>query len=249
MSHTCHTNLILEHLTNDAFLISTNEHLILLDAFFTKKVGPFSSMPEDTMKAIFEGEGKFSDVDMVLGTHCHADHCSEEDLLKYKKDVTIILPQDAFASYDERPSQKMILTGSGIAFEDDDIRITAIETEHDGSGIVSPRDHVSYILESKPQDKCIVIMGDAETKPGLFDEWLKDRPVDALIINFVEAYQAKGRDFINAINPNVVILCHLPLPEDDKTHMGKLAIRNAERHKEELPPLVVCYEPGNVIEV
>lgn len=245
-----HTKLVLEHLANDAFLISTERHKILLDSFFSKRVLPFSAMPADVMNDILEGTGKFTDVDMILATHCHADHCNAEDLLKCRLNAVIIVPEDAFSGFAERPSQKMICVGNtGVVWDDSDIKITAVKTDHDGSRTVSPKMHFSYILEFKPEEKCLLIMGDAETRPGMFDEWLDGRNVNCLIINFVEAYQEKGRNFMNSINPERALLCHLPLPEDDNTHMGKLAKRNAEKRREELPPVTVCFEPGTIIEL
>ena len=248
MYHTNHTKLILEHLINDAFFISVGSHHILLDAFCSERILPFSKMPENVMHDILEGTGRFSDVDIILGTHCHGDHFREDDLLECRLDATVILPDDAFSGYSERPWQKMIcMSGSGVVWEDDEIRITGIQTVHDGD--ISTRKHFSYILQYKPADKCLVINGDAQTQPGMYKEWLQDTKVNAVIINFVEPYQEKGRAFLRDLDPDIAIFCHLPVPEDDSTHMGKLSIRNSEKFKDELPPFVTCYAPGTIIEI
>ena len=250
MSYSYHTKIILEYLVNDAYFILSGKHRILLDSFFSKRVMPFSAMPANLLKEMNEGSGRFSGTDLILATHCHKDHCDEDDLLKCRQNASVIIPEDAFSGYTKRPSMDMISIGeSGVVREDDEIMITAVKTEHAESNIAAARLHFSYIIHFKKPDKYLVIMGDAEAVPGMFADWLKGVKVDAVIINFVNINLKNGRAFLQDLAPEKAIFCHLPLPEDDKTHIGTLAIRNAQRRENELPPYIICYEPGTVIEL
>jgi len=204
-----------------------------------------------TTNEILAGAGRFGDVDIILATHCHKDHCSEADLLRYKKpDVLIIVPSDSFQGFNDRPVQKTIyLSESGIAWEDDHLRITAVKTLHDGCSFAVERMHFTYIIQTKSDNSALLIMGDAMTEPGMFAEWLSGTKLRAVTVNFVEMNQEKGRAFLKDLSPEHILLCHLPLPEDDKNHMGKLSIRNTAKYRDQMPEITTCYEPGTILEI
>ena len=250
MSYLYHTKITLEYFANTAFFIRAGNHRILLDSFFSRRVMPFSAIPADLMNDMLEGTGSFSGTDLILATHCHKDHCDEDDLINCKLNASVIIPKDAFSGYTKRPALYMIYVGDpGAVWEDDEIMITAVKTEHAESNIAAARLHFSYIIHFKQPDKYMVIMGDAEAVPGMFADWLQGAKVSAVIINFVNINLETGRAFLQDLAPEKAIFCHLPLPEDDKTHIGTLAIRNAQRRENELPPYIICYKPGTVIEL
>lgn len=240
-----------EHLANAAFLICGGRHTILVDAVFSRRFLPFSAMPPALLESILRAQGAFADVDLFLFTHCHPDHCDPDDVLRLQKsDTRLILPADAYLDRPQRPRQDTIpLDGSGAVWEDDTLRVTAVETEHDRKDDVSRQMHFSYLLDFKEEDVCILVMGDAATAPGLFEKWLCGRHLCAATVNFVEINQIKGRAFLREISPEFALLCHLPLPEDDTYHMGRLTHKNIDKYRDELPPCVICYEPRTKLEL
>lgn len=246
------TNVTIEYLANAGFLICGGGHKILLDSIYSKRFLPFSAMEPEVLQAILRGEGEFADVDLVMATHCHPDHCNPRDVLDLQNlETTLIIPPDAYGEDDKLPKQKVVfLREDGIVWEDRALRITGIRTVHDRDGdIAEKRIHYSYLLEYKAEGSCILIMGDAATMPHLFDKWLRGKHLSAAIINFVEINQDKGRAFIRELDPDLVVLCHLPLPEDDQFHMAKLARRSLEKYQGELPPCVLCSDPHTKIEL
>lgn len=246
------SDLKIEYLANAGFLICGGGHKVLLDAVYSKRFLPFSAMRPEVLREILQGEGRFADVDLHLVTHCHPDHCSARDMLQLRSaDATLIMPPDAYAEGEERPRQKLICPAAdGAVWEDEALRITGIRTVHDRDGdIAEKRAHYSYLLEYKKLDRSILVMGDAATAPHLFDEWLKGKRPSAVIINFVEMNQEKGRAFLRELEPERALLCHMPLPEDDEFHIAKLARRSLDRYKNELPVCILCDQPGTVIEL
>jgi len=246
------SNVTIKYLTNAGFLICGGGYKILLDSIYSKRFLPFSAMRPEMLQGILAGEGDFADVDLVLVTHCHPDHCNPKDVLALQNpEITLIIPSDSYTEDDELPKQKLVFPQeNGIVWEDDTLRIIGIHTVHDRDGdIAEKRLHCSYLLEYKKEKCCVLIMGDAATMPHLFDEWLTGKCLSAVVINFVEINQDKGRAFLRELNPEVAILCHLPLPEDDQYHMAKLARRSLDRYQEELPPCVLCAEPYTKIEL
>lgn len=245
-------DLKIEYLANAGFLISGGGHKILLDAVFSRRFLPFSAMPPEILNDIQQGNGEFSDVDLMLTTHRHPDHCTPEEVLRLQSaDMTLIIPPDAFEEGGARPVQRLISPMSdGVVWEDEDLRITGIRTLHDRDGdIAEKRIHYSYLLEYGKENRCILAMGDAATEPHLFDRWLAGKRLSAVIINFVEMNQEKGRAFMRELNPELALLCHMPLPEDDEFHIAKLARRSLDRYQQELPACVLCVEPHTIIEL
>lgn len=245
-------DLNIEYLANAGFLICGGGHNLLLDSIYSQRFLPFSAMRPEVLQDILDGAGEFEGVDLVLVTHCHPDHCTPKDLLRLRPaDPVLILPPDVFEAGEEQPKQTCRCpSGDGVIWEDEALRITAIRTVHDRDGdIAEKRIHYSYLLEYKKLDRCILAMGDAATEPHLFDAWLAGKRLTAVIINFVEMNQEKGRAFLRELNPEKVLLCHMPLPEDDEFHIAKLARRSLDKHRDVLPACILCDVPHTKIKL
>lgn len=240
--------ICIKYLANTGFLITGAGHNILVDSVFSKRFAPFSAMPKQLLCQILHHSGEFCDVDIMIATHCHPDHCEPHDLLGLKdKRLRLILPADVYSCTGnlgaDLAQPTMLLNDSGVAFEDETLRITAISTVHDRNDLVYGCMHFSYLLEFLTPGINLLIMGDAATGPKLLEPWIKDKHINAMTINFVEINQPKGRDFIRELNASLTLLCHLPLPADDEHHIAKLAARSLERRQDELPPCTLCVEP------
>ncbi|MBO5522010.1 MAG: MBL fold metallo-hydrolase [Eubacterium sp.] len=230
------------YLANAGFLITGGGHGVLVDAVFTRAFDPFSAMPPHILEEIGNREGIFRDADLLLVTHRHVDHCDPRHLPQAGGGkMTFLLPGEICDLMPETDQPVIRIERDGVIYRDDGLVITAIQTPHDRAAYYAPVMHVSYLLEyGGATGRRILVMGDAETQPGMFAPWLQGGHVDAVLVNFVEINQKKGRAFLRELNPGTAVLCHLPLPEDDRYHMIRLTGRSLSEYGGELPPCLLC---------
>ncbi len=245
----------IKYLANTAFLIKNAKHSMLIDSFYQIYDLPYSDIPEDVYKEILEKKGDFSDIDIVLVTHYHQDHCTKARLSEYEnRNAVLILPQDTSGGSEDDVFEKHIAVpeNGGRLMEDESIAITAIPTRHDGDDKIGDTVHFSYFAEFITEGINILFLGDADTDDETMDAVsgaVNGKKIDCLVLNFVKINQEKGRRFIKAIDAKMTLLCHLPLPEDDRYHMAKLAKRNLARLGPEFDTCVMCDESGMSFEI
>jgi len=84
-----HSNdLQITNIANEGYLLQSSTKKILIDALFSDGYGVFSVPPKEVTTDIMNAKAPFDNIDMLLLTHYHKDHCDpvliNEYLSKYK---------------------------------------------------------------------------------------------------------------------------------------------------------------------
>lgn len=154
-------------------------------------------------------EGALSSPRYIAFSHCHKDHfspilCSQAH--KIWSQAKFILPENRF-KYQES------LSVQNPSFAVDGISLKIFPTTHEGK-LFSNLSHYSYFLSY--QNRNILFSGDAGLSDALFLDEVKKLNVDIAILPFPWVCTSIGRAAIlNYINPEHLLVCHLPFPQDD----------------------------------
>jgi L-ascorbate metabolism protein UlaG (beta-lactamase superfamily) len=247
------------YLSNAGFMLTDGYTKILIDAVHTEQALNFSPIPEKIMNKIINGEGDFSNIDFLIFTHVHKDHCDLKKLCEVQNPETkIILPEldENNKIYmkddlDLLPNPISYLNsgyGEVTVIEAGNIKIKAARTYHDGIKYHNTVNHFSYLISVADQQ--ILFMGDAESGNSNITDWLGNETIDTVCINFTEISQEIGRAFISeVVNPQLAISCHIPLQQHDKFHYRERAMENVSKYSDSLPKVYVCLETMETIKI
>lgn len=135
-------------------VINLSNKIIITDPVFTSSLGYFKRLVK---KPSYVDDLK---VDYILLSHGHMDHLNFSSLRKLNKDATLIVPKGYVHLAKLLGFNKVILIHPGDVYEDDHIRITAYEANHDGRRFYFGTDNesISYLIERK--NKRIFFAGD-----------------------------------------------------------------------------------------
>jgi len=88
-------------------------------------------------------------VDYILLSHGHMDHLNFSSLRQLNKDGVIIVPKGYFRIAKLLGFKKVVLLHPGDVYEDEFVRITAYEADHDGRRFYLGHDNesISYLIE------------------------------------------------------------------------------------------------------
>ncbi|KNZ41713.1 MBL fold metallo-hydrolase [Acetobacterium bakii] len=244
--------IIITYLSNTGFMLTDGQTKILVDGVHTEQALNFSPIPEKIINKIINGVEEFSDIDFLIFTHVHKDHCDLKKLCEISNpNIKIILPEldENNKSYmkealDFLPNPISYLNsgyGEVTVIEAGNIKIKAARTYHDGIKYHNTVNHFSYLISAADQQ--ILFMGDAESGNSTIIDWLRNETIDTVCINFTEISQEKGRAFISeVVNPQLVIACHIPLQQHDKFHYRERAVENVSKYSGSLTKVHVCLE-------
>ncbi|NLJ59150.1 MAG: MBL fold metallo-hydrolase [Tissierellia bacterium] len=234
----------LTQVVNAGLLIEGMGKKILIDGIHSEKTHEWSSVDKELMDQIIYGKDKFKDINYLLFTHQHIDHFNAEKTLEYIgsnkiekllvtniKDVTLDKPEllvELNSNYYE--SGKIV---------SDNIIIKYIKTKHlahEKIGI----DHYIFIININKKN--ILFLGDADYTKKELIKVLEDVHIDIIVAPFIVASSTPGRKFVNKINPELLILNHLPNKVDDKYNYRKMAEKVIEKHFDILPKTLIFQE-------
>lgn len=99
-------------------------------------------------------------VDYILLSHGHMDHLNFSSLRRLNKDAIIIVPKGYFHIAKLLGFKKVILLHPGDVYEDDFVKITAYEADHDGRRFYLGHDNesISYLIER--ENRSVFFAGD-----------------------------------------------------------------------------------------
>ncbi|MCR6516185.1 MAG: MBL fold metallo-hydrolase [Clostridium sp.] len=126
-------------------IINLSNKLIITDPVISKRLGHFKRVIETPFDITTL---KF---DYILLTHGHMDHMHFPSLKKLNKDAIVIVPKGYKKILTLLGFKNVVLLRSGQVYEDDFIKVTSIEANHDGRRFYVGIDNESnsYLIENK----------------------------------------------------------------------------------------------------
>lgn len=183
-------------------------HRIWVDALHTRKIPGFSSVDKQLQGRMLQSKA-FREPELIVYTHCHPDHFSKDLTLAAKQlypNAKLLLPEIHFAD-------QTLIAGDRYTYSCDNLVLTFIRLPHEGAQFA---DVAHYGVLLSWQGKNILIPGDCETASPVLAEAVKDKPIDAAILNFPWLTLKKGREFVRSVlRPKHCFVCHLPFETDD----------------------------------
>lgn len=251
-------NIEITLVSNAGMLLKYNNIKILIDGIYIDETGYFSQIPEDVIKQYDNGTGEFGNVDYILFTHDHEDHFSMKALQRYLEQNN---PQGVFLPHMKNIyKQKLIerFKDKEINFIenfktqkhmryiiDDDIKIDVYPATHSGEQYKQIC-NLCYLITVKNEK--ILFTGDVDMKESNFWFVPELEHINTLVVNTVFLQNTEGRRLINEfINPEKVLVCHIPFEEDDKYNWRKYITTTKKRYKDYLPQITLLMEKSQKI--
>lgn len=247
------SNIEMILVSNAGILIKYECIKILIDGIYIDETGFFSQVPEKVIKQYKSGKGCFGNIDYILFTHNHQDHFSMKALqiyLKYNTPKLVFLP---CITTDESENLKKKFEMKNIKFIESlkikqhkkyiieqNIMIDVYKTTHCGEEF---KDICNLCYLITINDKSILFTGDADMNESNFWFINKFKNVNILIINGVFFQSNEGKKLIKElINPDEIIVCHIPFQEDDKNSWRKYILRAKKHYKGYLSKITLLME-------
>lgn len=242
--------IIITQIVNAGLLIEAAGKKILIDGIHSVKTHEWSTVNKELMDDIIYGS-RFKNIDYLLFTHQHNDHFNLEKTLEYIKNnkiekfiVTIL--KDPPLDIDD-----LLVELDSDYYEvnriiSDSITIKCIKTKHLSHEKIG-LDHYVFIVDIN--SKNILFLGDADYTKSELVKVLENINIDIVIAPFIIAMSTPGRMFVNKINPNLLILNHLPAKEDDEYNYRNLAEKSIKKYAEDMPKTIIfqdLYDQVNI---
>lgn len=241
-------------LANSGIILEYKAHKLLIDGTPGEIHGYFNGLSAAVLHDLLEGKKPlFRDINILLYTHCHNDHFSPEvtralvegnrinHLMMPDKDSRLFLHlRDSVALSKTRLWLLDIPLGKRAVYETDGIKIEAFRTRHAGE-MYKDTEHYCFLVYLG--NKVILITGDSDYDPEYFRAMLKDIRIHAVFINPLFLNRREGREaIVESIKPEKVIVCHLPFEGTPVTNLRKVAARDAVKHRDALPEIILLQD-------
>jgi len=219
---------------NAGVILQSSERCVLIDALHNGKTLEFSSVSDAEFGQIRE-MFRERHPDLVLVTHRHPDHCSDEPLRRFAE----MWPDTVFLFPEHFPEERL---HSRLK----DILITSMTLPHDGKGFEDV-DQRGYCITLG--GKTILHAGDAAlSSPEKILTLTEGRKIDAAVMNFPWITLPAGRAFLEEkLKPDHLMIVHLPFEEKDVFGYRKAAYRAVE--KTDLPDVRIMDHPMQTEEI
>ncbi|MBS7527138.1 MBL fold metallo-hydrolase [Fusibacter paucivorans] len=241
-------------LANEGILLQCGNTKLLIDGIHVKEHADFSGLSENVLKDLLAGEKTaYQAIQYVLFTHHHEDHFSPEKteaFLRNHKIKGFFLPEKQMLknpSLSEIASQQAetvyplsLALGEKITITlTDTLSITVFCTIHAGEAYKEIENYCYLIHFS---GKSVLIVGDSDYNPQYFKEMLSGEMIDTLFVNPMFVRLVSGRKVVEAINPQQLIVYHIPFEADDQLQFRRMVPKDIERHQTKLPPIQILWD-------
>lgn len=206
---------------NAGILISYHGKKILIDGMHNRYTELFSSVPDDLLYDIAHGKGDFAEIDLLVYTHDHPDHYSEQwtqEFLKHHPKTSMISPIRGLQGKDI-----MVLEQEAEGDTINEIKIDCRKLLHEGEQF---SDVSNYGFRFEIDGFVITVLGDSglENIPSLFAN------ADLACYNFPFVTVRKGKATLEKLAPKRIVAYHLPFEEKDKNGYIRATLRSVERN-------------------
>lgn len=228
------SNISATFLINCGILLEFRQHQILIDGLIRRpsdeiNTSGLAEMSEEMYHSILTRKYPFQNVEIILSTHEHWDHCDHSDAEKYCRKYNAVF---LTASEDE----------SGYTYENDWCRIESICCPHDYPSNTGNRRHCCFRITL--EDKIFLFTGDMDTKMTAPRPEIYSEPVDYLFYNVHHLFHPEGRGIIHHyIRPEHLFIQHLPDPGSDPYRLNYRLENKLKVFGHELPPCTILNTP------
>lgn len=221
------SNLSMWYIGQCGILADYNGHQFLVDGLYHRPPeaeGPpgFCDIPETEYKDLLERSGLFSNIEYLLFTHTHWDHCQEEETAAYHKKygVPVLFPSEDGADY-------QVNTSWGT--------IESLTCAHDIPSNPDLKKHCAFRVTVG--DQVLLFTGDMDVAANPIPEKIYSKPVDYLFYNIHHLMHESGRKTAKElINPHHMYIQHMPLLEDDPAGWNRRLANKLKVYSHEFPP-------------
>lgn len=227
------------HTTNSALLFRSEKQTILLDGIYcpnehiqTVGMTPMSSSLINMMRA---NQGVFHDIDLLLFTHNHHDHFDLtliKEFLDNNPNVLYYAPKDKMNSINHHKGEEY------CSIHMDSLEIKMLETDHLYMADIVPKTpHYCYTFSY--ENECFFIASDAIINKNLYERLRPQlvQPVTCAFVNIIQLSSAEGREFVRLLNPEQLVLYHIPEKKDDLFNFASLIKNFTKHYPEDFPEL------------
>jgi L-ascorbate metabolism protein UlaG (beta-lactamase superfamily) len=212
------------YIANDGFLIEAAGKKILIDALFNSATTQYDAPSAETMQAMTRGEGPFTNLDLILVTHSHADHfdpdrviaCLQKhprcQMLAQAETVDRLKKANGFDEIEQQVHAVNAEIGAVAHTNVGGIAVDAMCLEHVHDENAQPSKTLAFTLTlgSARWMHC----GDASLRQNL--AWLNrldDVSADYLFANFFNRSPEVQEFIAKKIKPAHIVAMHIPTAE------------------------------------
>lgn len=241
----------MELIGNSGVYLDFGEHAVCVDGIF-QKGRCFSDMPMEMKRAIFGMNSRYANATCLLFTHRHIDHFFVSGVNQYvsHNDVShVLVPCGDPKHWDEMDSQGdlendwLYLGKEKEPFQKtlwEGCRFFGYPTVHMGGNLYAHSHHHTICLEVA--GKSFVFAADADCVWENF-WWCQNKKIDVLCINPLFLQHQMGRQIIEQLDIEYVVVYHIPFGEDDTSGLCEVAKGALEQYPAE-QKIIVFSEEG-----
>lgn len=254
-------NVLITLIANAGVLVEYKGTKILIDGIHYDNRHYFSKVSDEVLKSMTEGNGKLRNIDYLLFTHNHVDHFSPKYTMKYLERNTIsriYMPKTGDGKFNEL--QNFILDkdipyrfleiplGKKISYMlNENMGITIFNTVHMGDQFKDVENYC-YVITAGEQN--ILFTADADYNLGYYRQVLGNLKIDVVFINPLYLNSADGRKVVTEVlKPKKTVIYHIPFEEDDKVNFRKMVKKDTEKHKRNMPEIIILSDEFQIIEL
>ncbi|MCX7614458.1 MAG: MBL fold metallo-hydrolase [Clostridiales bacterium] len=240
-------------IANQGILIEYEKTKLLIDALHDKNHSGFSSVSQENLHKLIRSEIPFNNVSYVIFTHCHEDHFSAgslQEYLLYNDIQMLFLPERQTREYEDLRNT-IELRKTKVEFLDlplhnkkslsliDGVHVTYFNSIHAGDAY---KDVENYCFLIELNKKNLLFLADADYNVDYFEKMLAGIHIDTLFVNLLYVNKPAGREIISMIQPEQLVVYHIPFEKDDKMHFRQVASSDAKKYEDTLPKTILLQD-------
>lgn len=224
------------YLANCGVLLEYQDHQILIDGLFKRppqiegeNADVLCTLPEGAYRDLLDRKPPFAEIELLLFTHLHWDHCDIADA-------------NAYSARYQIPLLCVKEDGSDYTYENDWVRIENLSYPHDVPSNGGNLSHSCFRVELA--GKVFLFTGDLDATLRPVRPELYEKKPDYLFYNVHHLLRPEGRQLVSEyIKPGRIFIQHLPNIDHDPYQLHKRIANKLRVYENALPPCTVLDTP------